>query len=148
LKWGYSRGYHEFGHLPNPSNILLAIILAEAQVVAQAVPNVVAVQQHGQPALTRQSMLQGNGCRALPRPAQPSEPGKFALDESSRISAALKMLQLWTETCCSNDFVLSTTPPPKNSAAGTNVCSPGAGTVPLYAESCALPKLAHSGSLL
>jgi hypothetical protein len=59
-------GYHELGNLPDPSDVLFTIIMAEPQVSVQAMPNVIAVQQHGQPALPRQSMLQSDCYCALP----------------------------------------------------------------------------------
>ena len=65
---------HQRGHFAHPADILLAVFVAEAQVLVEAVADIVAVQQIGVVALMGENLLQGAGEGGFSRSAQAGEP--------------------------------------------------------------------------
>ncbi len=72
---GNDSGIHkQLAHLADAADVFLAIFGTEAQILVQAVANVVAVQHISQVATLNQGVLQGVCNGALARPAQPGKP--------------------------------------------------------------------------
>ena len=69
----------QLGHLADAADVLLAVGGGEAQVLVQAVADVVAVEHVGQVAALDQGVLEGEGDGALARAAQAGEPDGRAL---------------------------------------------------------------------
>src|SRR5690606_31421598 len=62
------------GHLPRPTNVLVSVGLREAQIRAQAVTQVVAVEAVGGDPLGHEESLQSDGHRRLARTRETGEP--------------------------------------------------------------------------
>ena len=65
---------HQLRHLADPADVLDAVGIGEAEILVQAVPDVVAVEQVGVMAAAVQHPLDEVGDRRLARPGEPREP--------------------------------------------------------------------------
>ena len=69
----------ELGHLADAANVLSTVLSGEAEVLVQAVADVVAVESIGVLALLQEHLLQGDGDRALARGGETRHPQRHAL---------------------------------------------------------------------
>ena len=74
----HARFHEEFGHFADAADVLHTVFAREAQVAAQSVTDVVAVQHEGAATLPVQGLFNGMGQRGFARAGQSGEPDNRA----------------------------------------------------------------------